>query len=206
MQMRKQPVVLGLLAALFLWMVGHQVMPATWSFYTKLRFEWSEAMIGASLAIVGVVMVIAQSTLLRVLVPRLGERRTALTGIVIASIGYAGYAMATQGWMMFAWLGTWLFGAIVMPTSNALMSHRVSADAQGELQGAMASLYSLSSIVGPPLMTQLFGRFSAVDASPRVPGAAFFAAAVLAMACFAIYFWVTRPAPAPVGDQQLARS
>ena len=76
--MRKQPVVLGLLGALFLWMVGHQVMPATWSFYTKFRFGWSEAMIGGSLAAAGVVIAISQATLLRFIVPRLGERRAAL--------------------------------------------------------------------------------------------------------------------------------
>ena len=205
-QMRKQPVVLGLLGALFLWMVGHQVMPATWSFYTKFRFGWSEAMIGGSLAAAGVVIAISQATLLRFIVPRLGERRAALICIAIAAVGYVGYGIATAGWMMFAWLATWFFGAIVNPTTNALMSHRVSADAQGELQGAVASLYSLSSIVGPPIMTQLFGRFSGESSSPRVPGAAFFAAAALAMASFAIYSWVTRPAVAPIADGQLVNS
>ena len=125
-------------------------------------------MIGGSLALVGLVMATSQATVLRYLVPRLGERRAALIAIGFGAIGYTGYGLATTSWMMFAWLATWLFAAIVMPTTNALMSHRVSADMQGELQGALASLYSLSSIVGPPLMTQLFGHFSAADASPRV--------------------------------------
>src|SRR6185503_7565026 len=62
LQMRKHPVVLGLLGALFLWMVAHQVMPATWTFYTKFRFGWSEMMIGASLAAAGVVMAVSQAT------------------------------------------------------------------------------------------------------------------------------------------------
>lgn len=190
-QLKHQGVVLGLLVALFLWMLGHQVMPATWSFFTKLRFGWSEATIGASLAAAGLVMAAAQGGLLRVLVPRLGERRAALAGIAIAAVGYVGYATATAGWMMFAWLGTWLFGAIVMPVTNALMSHRVAPDAQGELQGAVASLYSLSSILGPPLMAQLFGHFAAPDAGLRFPGAAFLAAAVLASVSLVIYWRVT---------------
>jgi len=192
LQMRKHPVVLGLLGALFLWMVAHQVMPSTWTFYTKFRFGWSEAMIGASLAAAGVVMAISQATLMRVLVPRLGERRTALTGIAVASVGYFGYGIATAGWMMFAWLGTWLLGALVMPSTNALMSHRVDKSAQGELQGAVASLFGLSSIVGPPLMTQLFGRFSAPDAPVHLPGAAFFASTLLAWTSFALYYRATR--------------
>jgi MFS transporter, DHA1 family, tetracycline resistance protein len=192
LQMRKQPVVLGLLGALFLWMVAHQVMPATWGFYTKFRFGWSEAMIGGSLALAGLVMATSQLTLLRILVPRLGERRTALIGIAVAALGYLGYATATASWMMFAWLATWFFGAIVMPSTNALMSHRVPADAQGELQGAIASLYSLSSIVGPPFMAQLFGRLSAPDSPVHLPGAAFIAATLLAMSSLVIYWLATR--------------
>jgi MFS transporter, DHA1 family, tetracycline resistance protein len=197
LQMRRHPVVRGLLVAVFLWMLGHQVMPATWTFYTKFRFGWSEAAIGASLAAAGVVIALAQATMLRTLVPRLGERRTALLGLVSAIIGYVGYATASAGWMMFAWHATWLFGALVMPSSNALMSKRMGADAQGELQGAVACLLSLSSIVGPPMMTQLFSRFSAADAPWHVPGAAFFAAAGLAAGCLLIYSFSTREVPSP---------
>jgi len=73
-----------------------------------------------------------------------------------------------------------------------LMSRRVMADGQGELQGAVASLYSLASILGPPLMSQLFGRFSALTAPVHLPGAAFCAAAALTTTCYALYWSVTR--------------
>lgn len=201
-QMRRHPVVLGLLGSLFLWMLAQQVMPITWSFYTTYRFGWSARTIGASLALVGLIMAVSQATFLRLLVPRLGERRAALIGIAIAGVGYVGYATATASWMMFAWLVTWFFGATVMPTTNGLMSHRVAADAQGELQGAVASLYSLSSILGPPLMSQLFGRFSAPTAPLHLPGAAFFAAAALTTSCYALYWSVTREraVPAPKAE------
>jgi DHA1 family tetracycline resistance protein-like MFS transporter len=97
--------------------------------------------------------------------------------------------------MMFAWLGSWFFAAIVMPTTVALMSHRISADAQGELQGAVASLLSLAAITGPPIMTHLFARFTAPESSVHVPGAAFLAAAVLALGCLVI-FWLSTREPA----------
>jgi MFS transporter, DHA1 family, tetracycline resistance protein len=194
-QMQKHPVVLGLLGALFLWMVANQVFPSTWSYYTKYRFGWSEAMIGASMALVGAVMVTSQMTLLRFMVPKLGERKVALLGITVAAIGYAGFASATAGWMMFAWLTTWFFGAIVFPVTNAVMSHRIAPEAQGELQGAVAGLASLAAIVGPVLMTQLFGRFTAPNAPAQVPGAAFLAASLLTLVCLAIYWSATR-APA----------
>lgn len=194
LQMRRHPVVLGLLGALFLYMVGHQVMPTTWSFYTEYRFKWSTTMIGASLALTGVFSALSQATLLRYMVPRLGERRAALVGLLVMLAGFVGFATATSTWMMFAWLGTMFFAAIVMPVTNALMSHRIEANAQGELQGAVASLYSLSAIVGPPVMAQLFGYFASPGAPVHLPGAAFLAAAVLTGAAIGVYVYATRPA------------
>ncbi|TMG81452.1 MAG: TCR/Tet family MFS transporter [Betaproteobacteria bacterium] len=192
LQMRKHPVVLGLLTALFLYMVAHQVLPSTWSFYTTYRFSWSPAMIGASLALTGVMSALSQATVLRYAVPKLGERRAALLGMTLMTVGYIGYATATTSWMMFAWLTTMFFAAIVMPVTNALMSHRIEANAQGELQGAVAGLYSLSSIAGPPLMSGLFGYFSSPDARVHLPSAAFVAAAILTVAAIGVYVYATR--------------
>ena len=196
----------GILGALFLWMLSQQVMPSTWSYFTKFRFGWSEATIGASLALAGAIMVLSQTTLLRYVVPRMGERRAALMGLVIAGIGNIGYATATASWMMFAWLGTWFFGAIVMPSSNGLMSRITPPQSQGELQGAIACLFSLSQIAGPLLMTRVFATYSAADAPLHLPGAAFLVSAALALSCAVIYWRVTRraplvtPSPAPLAD------
>ena len=101
-QVRKYPVVTWLLAALFLWQLGHQVLPSIWAFYTISKFNWTSAQVGYSLAWVGMVMAIAQGLLTRVLIPWLGgERRAALAGMAAAVVAYLGYAFATQGWMMY---------------------------------------------------------------------------------------------------------
>ena len=196
LQIRRQPLVLGLLGSLFLWQFAHQAMPSTWSFYTMYKFGWTEAIVGGSLAFVGAIMVLGQSTLPRFVIPRLGERRTALLGFVAGGAGYFGYAFATEGWMMFAWLLTWLLGALVMPSIQSLMTHRVSEDAQGELQGAVGSLYGLSSFMAPPLMTQLFRRFTADDASIHFPGAAFLLASILVLGSMVLLWSATRPSSA----------
>ncbi len=185
-RMRGHPEVLALLLAMFLWNVAGQVYPSTWAFYTMHKFGWSEAAVGASLAFAGVIVVLSQGGIARALFPRLGEARTAFVGILCGAAGFLGYAFASEGWMMYAWLLTWLLGGIVYPGMNALASHRIAADAQGELQGAIASSFGLASIVGPPLMTQLFGHFSTPGAPIDFPGAAFACAAALALATLPI--------------------
>jgi DHA1 family tetracycline resistance protein-like MFS transporter len=171
-------------------------MPSTWSYYTMFRFGWSEAVVGASFAFVGLIMATSQATLPRWLVPRVGEARAVMLGLAVGGLGFLGYGLATRGWMMFALLLTWFVGAVVMPATNAFMSHRVPAGTQGELQGAVAGLYSLSTILGPPLMTQLFGYFSAETAKVHLPGAAFLFAFVLSAGSLLLFRRAVRPAVA----------
>lgn len=195
-QMRRYPAVIWLLGAVLLWQVAHQVLPSTWAFYTISRFHWTSREVGYSLAFVGTVMAIAQGLLTRVLIPALGgERRAAAVGMSAAMLAYVGYALATQGWMMYVVaLSTAVF-ALTYPSMNALASRQIPATAQGELQGAVASLYGLSAIVGPPLMTQIFGYFSRSDAVVHLPGAAFLTAALLTAACGAAFARAMRLAP-----------
>jgi MFS transporter, DHA1 family, tetracycline resistance protein len=198
LQMRRYPVVLLTLGALFLWQLAHQVLPSTWAYYTIYKFHWSSAQVGYSLAYVGLLMAIAQGALTRVLIPWLGgERRAALAGMACAFLAYVGYAVVTQGWMMYVVALTTLLFALTYPSMNAIASQQIPANAQGELQGAVACLYSLSSIVGPPLMTQVFGYFSGPAAPVYLPGAAFLSAAVLTVGCATLFVRALRLAPRP---------
>ncbi len=197
-QMRRYPVVLLMLGALFLWQLGHQVLPSTWAFYTISRFHWTSAEVGYSLAWVGLLMAVAQGALTRVLIPWIGgERRAALAGMAAGVIAYVGYALVSEGWMMYVVSLTTFVFALTYPSMNALASQQIPANAQGELQGAVACLYSLSSIAGPPLMTQVFGYFSGTAAPVHFPGAAFLTAAALTVACAALFVRALRLAPHP---------
>jgi DHA1 family tetracycline resistance protein-like MFS transporter len=114
-----------------------------------------------------------------------------------AVFAYLGYAFATQGWVMYAVsLSTFIF-ALAYPSLNAIASRQTPANAQGELQGAVACLYSLSAILGPPLMTQIFGHFSAGTARVHFPGAPFVAAAALTLGSAALFVRALRLAPPP---------
>jgi DHA1 family tetracycline resistance protein-like MFS transporter len=199
-QVSKYPGVPWMLAALFLWQLGHQVLPNVWSFYTILKFHWSSDQVGYSLTWVGLVMAVAQGVFTGRLVPWFGgERPAALAGMAAAVLAYLGYALVPQGWMMYpVSLLTFVF-ALAYPSMNALASQRAPANAQGELQGAVAMLFSVSSIAGPPLMTQVFGHFSRPGASVYFPGAPFVLAAVLTLACVALFVRALRlPGAAPV--------
>jgi DHA1 family tetracycline resistance protein-like MFS transporter len=193
MQLRKQPVVLGLAGVAFLWLLGHQVLPSTWAFYTMFRFDWSEAAVGYSLAASGIVMAISQAGLTRVLIPKLGgEQRAALVGLVSGAAVYCCYAFAPHGWVLYIGILGWGLAALSWPSLNALMSQQIPPNAQGELQGALASLSSVAAVVGPPLMTQLFGKFSEPAAPVHFPGAPFLAAALLAFASALILVQVSK--------------
>ena len=142
-------------------------------------------------------MAIAQGVLTRWLIPLLGgERRAAAVGMLAALLAYLGYGFAPVGWMMYVVSLTTLIFALAYPSMNAVMSQQIPPNAQGELQGAIASVYSLSSIIGPPLMTQVFGYFSSSAAPVYFPGAAFLAAAVLTAACGLLYAYAVRVARA----------
>lgn len=194
--LRRYPMLPALAGAVFFWQVGHQVLPSTWAYYTMFKFHWSEAAVGASLAFVGLIMATSQGLLTRVVVPSLGERRTAVIGLACAICAYVFYAFATRGWMMYAGMLAWLMAGLVYPSMNAIMSQQVPANAQGELQGAVASLYSLAAVLGPPLMTQLFGHFSASTSSIYFPGAAFLCAAFLMVVSGVLLVRALRRSPA----------
>jgi DHA1 family tetracycline resistance protein-like MFS transporter len=172
-QMRLHPAVLGLLAAAFLFQLGHQAYPAIWSFYMIERFDWSSFNVGVSLGAVGVASAIVQGGLTRVVIPKLGEVRTLYLGLGLGVLAYVGFALASHGWLIYAWIPIAGLAGLSGPALQGLMSNRVPDNAQGELQGALSSLTSLSAIIAPLLLTAVFARFSSPDAPIYLPGAPF---------------------------------
>ena len=190
------PQVLALAGVNFIWQLAHQVYPATWSFFAKARFDWSPAAIGWSLAFVGATMALVQFFVTGPVVKKLGESRAALIGIVSGVLGFAINAIATQGWMVYVAMTVGALQGLVYPSMQGLLSRQVPANAQGELQGGLASLSSLSSIIGPFVMTQALAHYSDLRAPVYFPGAAFALAAALGAACLAMLLAQPRASPA----------
>lgn len=179
MNLRKYPVISGLVLSLVLIYIAGHAVQSNWAYYTMFKFNWDEAMVGYSLGVVGLVVAIVQGGLIRVVIPKLGQAKSVYIGIALNAIGLFCFGAATMSWMMFAFLIPYCLGGISGPALQGIISSQVPANQQGELQGALTSLVSLTSIIGPLMMNSIFAYFSSEEAPIYLPGASFYLAAGL---------------------------
>jgi MFS transporter, DHA1 family, tetracycline resistance protein len=182
LNLKRYPIILGLVASLILIYVAAHAVQSNWSFYTIEKFKWNPAMIGLSLTTVGVLIAVVQGGLIRVIIPYLGQKKSLYIGLALYCLGFLLFSFATKGWMMFAFLIPYCLGGIAGPALQGIISTQVPANEQGELQGALTGLMSATSIVGPLVMTQLFGYFTAAHSPIYFPGAPMLAGAILTLA------------------------
>lgn len=179
MQLRKYKGLGGLIIALvFLYIASHSVQ-STWTFINIEKFNWSTSMIGISLTVVGVLVAAVQGGLIRFINPKLGNEKSIYVGFLLYAVGLFLFAFASESWMMFAFLVPYCLGGIAGPALQAIMSGNVPQNEQGELQGALTSLMSVTAIIGPIFMTNLFAWFTRPGATIKFAGAPFLAGAVL---------------------------
>jgi len=175
-----------LVAYVFLYLGSHAVQ-STWNYFTMYRFSWSEAMVGYSLAIVGILVAVVQAGLAQKSAHFFGLERSIVAGFGLYTIGMFLFAFATQSWMLFVFLIPYCFGGIAMPNLQSYMVGQVEPNQQGELQGGLTSLMSVTTIIGPVMMTSIFYYFTTDSAPFHFPGAAFFLGGI----CMAISFFIT---------------
>jgi MFS transporter, DHA1 family, tetracycline resistance protein len=180
-QLGKYPVILGLVGSLVAIYIASHATQSTWSYYGMEKFQWSKKEVGISLAIVGALVAIVQGGLIRIINPRLGPARSVTIGLLLYVVGFALFAFATQGWMMYIFLVPYCLAGISGPALQGIMSGQVPANEQGELQGALTSLISVTAIIGPPLMTNCFAYFTRPESPVYFPGAAFLLGAFIAL-------------------------
>jgi DHA1 family tetracycline resistance protein-like MFS transporter len=187
LQIRRYPVVLGLLVVLIPYQFAHDANPAVWGYYTMYKFGWSVSDVGWSLFVVGATIMFVNAVLVGPTISRLGEKGAVYLGFAAMSVGFFVFAFATESWMMFAGIFPFALIGVAQPALRGMMANRVPSDAQGELQGATSSLMSLTMILSPLLMTELFRSFSHEEAAVQFPGAPFLAAALLALVAMLLF-------------------
>ena len=171
MHLKKYPVVSGLVASITLLYIAAHAVQSTWTYYTMSKFGWDERLVGYSLGFVGLTVGIVQGGLIRVVIPKLGQHKSVYVGLILYAIGFVLFAFASQTWMMFAFMIPYALGGIAGPSIQGIISKHVPPNEQGELQGALTSLMSATSIFGPLLMTNLFAYFTSTAAPFHFPGA-----------------------------------
>jgi DHA1 family tetracycline resistance protein-like MFS transporter len=178
-QLKKYKGVGGLIVSLtFVYIASHAVH-STWTFFNIEKFHWSNSLMGLSLTVIGLLVAIVQGGLIRYTNPKLGDEKSIYFGLSLYAIGLILFSFATESWMMFAFLVPYCLGGIAGPALQSIISGNVPKNEQGELQGALTSLMSATSIVGPLLMTNLFAWFTRPESEIKFAGAPFFAGAIL---------------------------
>jgi DHA1 family tetracycline resistance protein-like MFS transporter len=191
----KSPGMIGLALASFLYFLSHESLPSVFVLYTQYRYHWTEQLTGVALAIVGLSSAIVSATLVGRMVSRLGERGALMLGLGSGAAAFAVFGLApTTAFFMLAIPVDALFG-LVSPALQALMTERVGAEAQGQLQGALSSMRGVTGMVGPILFTQIFAR--SIDQGGGHLGAPFIlAAACVTGALMTVLVWSSRMAAA----------
>lgn len=181
LQLKRYPIVVGLvLPLIFLYTAAHATQ-STWAYFTVEKFDWSEKDVGYSLGFVGLLIALVQGVIIGPTVKKIGQLQAVYIGLAFNALGFVLIALATEGWMIYALLVPYALGGLAGPSLQGIMSNSVPSNEQGELQGGLTSLISVTSIFGPLLMTSIFGYFTDVDNPYYVPSAPFYLGAVLAI-------------------------
>ncbi len=188
----KHPEISGLALSFFLIYMAAQAVQSNWNYFTIDQFHWKPGMVGFSLGVIGFLVAVVQGGLVRVINPRLGNEKSVYTGLLLYSIGLFLFAFATQGWMIFVFLVPYSLGGIAGPGIQAILAGHVPANEQGEMQGAMTSLMSLTAIFGPQLMNNVYFYFTRVSKTVHFPGAHFFLGGIFMLASAIISYSVLR--------------
>jgi len=183
--------VVPLSAVMFTYFLATSVYPAIWAFWGIAAFGWTEATIGLTLAAFGLITAVVQGGLMGPVVKWLGEFNTAVFGLVMAVVVMVGYGLAPGFLTILVLIVLHAPEGFVHPALTALMSHQAPADAQGEIQGGIASLQSIGMLIGTLLFAQVFGWFMQPNAIIVSPGVGYFLGAVMLAGTLA-YFLTLR--------------
>ena len=190
-QMSQFKIAFGIIGVLFLYNMGHHALPAVWTFWGIEKFDWTPREIGYSLGFIGILMVFSQGYLIRIVIPALGMRWAGLVGLSFTITAFLGYTLSQTPTMAYMFMIAGALGGLAGPAMSGIASSQVGPAQQGELQGAIGSVGSLTNIISPLMMTTVFGIYTAPDAPLYFPGAPFILAAILTMMSLSLFFWIT---------------
>ncbi|HEY3784852.1 MAG TPA: TCR/Tet family MFS transporter [Steroidobacteraceae bacterium] len=191
--LRSHPMLAGIASSYFLINLAHVVLPSTTVLYMRYRYGWDTRAVGILLAGVGFCALIVQGALVKPLVGWLRERRAMAVGLAFGAAGFAIYGLAPTGAVFWFGVPVMALWGIATPSLQTMMTRLVSPTEQGRLQGALASLMSLASLIGPTMFTQTFAVAISSREASTTAGAPFLLSSALVLAAIALGWRATRP-------------
>jgi MFS transporter, DHA1 family, tetracycline resistance protein len=176
---QKQPALASLLGATAIVYIAQKAVEYLLSFFVYEKFNWTPASVGTLGIFVGLVLVGIQGGLIRYTVPKFGQQKNIIAGLIFYAVGLTLIAFASQGWMLYLFMIPYCLGGLSGPALQGIASAKVAKNEQGELQGAFAILNSISLIIGPLLFSYVFFFFTKKTSSVYFPGAPYFLGAVM---------------------------
>jgi len=170
----------GLTAAFALVYIGQKAVEYMLSFFLTEKYHWSLSQISTLGIYIGVLLVSIQGGLIRWLIPRFGQERNIIWGLISYAVGLLLIAfLSPKGWLLYIYMIPYCLGGVSGPALQGLITSKVAANKQGELQGTLASLNSISMIIGPLIMSYIFHYFTGKSAIIYFPGAPYLFGALL---------------------------
>ena len=200
--LRSHPMLSGLAVSYFLINLAHTVLPSMTVLYMHYRYGWDTRAVGILLAGVGISSLIVQGLLVKPMVRWLKERRAMAVGLIFGAIGFAIYGLAINGTLFWIGVPVMALWGIATPSLQTLMTSLVDGTEQGRLQGALASLVGLASLIGPLTFTQIFAVFISTRSSWGLPGAPFLLASALVLGAVLLGWRTTAPAAVAVTTER----
>ncbi len=193
MQMARRPLVLGCLLTIFFMQLAAQAQFSVGAFYGELKYGWTTFYVGVVLTYFGVMLALWQGLMSGKAIAAFGAPRTAQIALIFAAPALLAIGLAPTTWMVLVAMAFGAVSGMCFPALQQMMSRDVPDNAQGELQGAIASTVSLTAIIGPPLMTNIFGAY-ADERGAYFPGAPFVVGSAVLLLALTALFWATRHA------------
>ncbi len=181
LELKRHPLILRLSGSYFISGIAHQVYPSIWVLYTAFRYDWDTRQTGLSLSLVGLMAAIVQGWLARYIIPKIGERNSAVGGLMVMAMALTGYGLAPEGWMVYFIIIFGSLSGVAVPAIQGMISKSVGDDEQGVIHGSLTSLQSVAGFVGPLVATSIFGFFISERAPLILPGASFFFSGALSL-------------------------
>lgn len=185
--------VLPMVLVMGLFFFSTSVYPAIWAFWGIAKFGWSEAMVGLTLAIFGLIAGGFQGFLTGPAAARFGEWRMALFGMLCATLVLVGYGVVGSLGAVVALMILHGPEGFVHPLMTSMLTKRVPEDAQGELQGGISAVTNVAMLFGTVFFAFLFGHFMAEGRDWQSPDVAYLVAAAF-MAVTTLMFAVLKRA------------